>query len=175
MAERSISFSAEMVRAILDGRKTVTRRPVKGMPEMPEPECHPLHQRIRPLPYFDAYCGAPKTQANPRGMTKYWCWWQVDDRQCMPMIECPCGAPGDRLMVRGSEIALDVVSVSCEWLSNLTEAEAMAEGAPPILVPPDGGSCPHIEGFQQLWDGIYGPGSWDANPLVWRVEFRRAE
>lgn len=222
-SERSISFSADMVRAILDGRKTVTRRPVKGMPEKPEPGCSPRNQQVHPAPYFDSYCGARKTPTNPRGMTENWCWWQIDDRQCLPAIKCPYGFPGQRLWVReawrhepggpildaaggtmdyvedaifyaadqkrqtgewrpsthmprwASRITLEVVSIRCEPLWYLTEEDAMAEGAPPILVPPDGGSQPHKEGFIQLWDGIYGPGSWDGNPLVWRVEFRRAE
>jgi hypothetical protein len=231
MTEHPIIFSAEMVWKLLAGRKTQTRRPVKGMPEMPTPDCHPKNQQKHPAPYFDAYCGATRTQANPRGMTAEWCWWQVDDRQCLPTVKCPYGAPGDRLWVReahalvpatayrcsvddrgapiphrvspcgnwwavyradwersapgswrpsihmprwASRITLEVVSVRCDWLQGITEDDAIAEGAPAIYGPLEGGSCPHIAAFMDVWQRIYGPGSWDADPLVWRVEFMRA-
>lgn len=98
--ERPILFSGPMVRAILDGTKTQTRRVVTDMPAPPAPDCHPRHAAKHHAPYFDAYCGRSKSPENPRGMGDEWCWWQVDDRQCLPTIRCPYGAPGDRLWVR---------------------------------------------------------------------------
>ncbi len=100
MRERPILMSGPMVRAILAGTKTQTRRPVKNMPPMPMANCHPQQKQRHDVPYFDAYCGQSKTEANPRGMSEEWCWWQVDDRQCLPTIRCPFGQPGDRLWVR---------------------------------------------------------------------------
>ena len=102
MRERPIIFNTPMVRAILAGTKMQTRRPVKAMPTEPGAECHPRHKQKHPAPYFDAYCGQRKTDANPRGMNDEWCWWQVDDRQCLPVVRCPYGLPGDRLWVRES-------------------------------------------------------------------------
>lgn len=57
-------------------------------------------------------------------------------------------------------------------VQDISEADAIAEGAEPILVPPDGGSTPRVEGFRDLWNGINGPGAWDANPFVVAVSFR---
>lgn len=62
--------------------KTQTRRLLKKVPPMPEPNCHPEHKQKHPAPYLDAYCSEPKTPWNPRGMSDNWCWWQVDDRCC---------------------------------------------------------------------------------------------
>lgn len=97
---RPILFSLPMVRAILDGLKTQTRRIVK--PELVVPDARPLrHAAKHPGPYFDSYCSERKTDQNPRGMSDRWCWWTADDRpDPTTEIRCPYGAPGDRLWVR---------------------------------------------------------------------------
>jgi hypothetical protein len=94
-----------MVRAILADQKTQTRRVVKGMPPQPAANCHPHIIQKHHAPYFDAYCSQQKTVANPRGIGLDWCWWQVDDRVCLPTIRCPYGQPGDRLWVRETHFA----------------------------------------------------------------------
>jgi hypothetical protein len=181
MKERPIIFSAEMVRAILDGRKTQTRRIVKNMPQ--EPACGG---------YFDAYNGGP-----------HWNWWTHDNRCCLPQIQCPYGKPGDRLWVRetwrpslsggftvyradngadertkalanahkdstmrwrpsinmpryASRISLEIVSVRVERLHDISEADAIAEGAETML-----------------WESLNGAGSFIDNPWVWVVEFKK--
>lgn len=105
--ERPIIMSAPMVRAILDGRKTQTRRVIKPQPELPEPDCHRDHTPKHPAPYWDAYCSERPTPSNPRGMSDQWCAWQVDDRQCLPCFRCPYGAPGDRLWMRETYCPVD--------------------------------------------------------------------
>lgn len=81
--ERPILFSAPMVRAILDGRKTVTRRPIK--PSMRGFDVSfELHQQDdgswRPMHTFDESC--------------------MDDQGTEHPVVCPFGKPGDRLWVR---------------------------------------------------------------------------
>ncbi len=90
--ERPILFSGPMVRALLDGRKTQTRRVIKPQPEYEKGTVAPQALRgeppKRPAPYFDAYNGGP-----------FWCWWDEYDRQGAGQT-CPYGKPGDRLWVR---------------------------------------------------------------------------
>lgn len=96
---RPILFSAPMVRALLEGRKTQTRRLANGVPEAPGIDevvhANPRHA----APYLDAYCGGTRTPENPRGMTQWWCWWTRDDRPC-EQFKIPYGVPGDLLWVR---------------------------------------------------------------------------
>ena len=78
MTERPILFSAPMVRAILEGRKTQTRRALKKQPPVSTVEVGTWHHPD-PRPYFYASDG---------GSILDWC------------RPCPYGAPGERLWVR---------------------------------------------------------------------------
>lgn len=92
MAERPILFSAEMVRAILDGRKTQTRRVIKPQPTGHHWEMLPGYQ----IKHTEA------VMANGKVAVKF--------RHTIPQnpspdfnnawIPCPYGAPGDLLWVR---------------------------------------------------------------------------
>jgi hypothetical protein len=99
MTIRPIAFTGAMVSALLDGRKTQTRRVLADVPPAPNKNCHPSHKQIHDAPYIDSYCSKRRTDENPRGMSDRWCWWQVDDRQCPPTFRVPF-VPGDLLYVR---------------------------------------------------------------------------
>ena len=211
-----------MVRAILAGTKTQTRRAVK------------LPANARDVQYYAPPGGVPLAGWADPGIN-YWTHDgdQFDDATGMPVLTnhidpCPYGVPGDRLWVRethlyvgpgsgsdlpsyieerkdlanhkrenvwyradradhesyrwtpsihmprwASRITLEITGVRVERLNDISEADAMAEGASPVLVPPDGGDQPHVVGYRDLWESINGAGSWDANPWVWVVAFRR--
>jgi hypothetical protein len=68
-----------------------------------------------------------------------------------------------------SRINLEVTGVRVERLCSISEADALAEGCCPFS--DDFGSYHARVAFCQLWESIYGPESWDANPWVWVVEF----
>jgi len=78
--ERPILFSAPMVRAILEGRKTVTRRVMKPQPH-PDFLARGVHSVVPQWP-------------NQDGVR-----WFMEDG-CSELVKCPHGKPGDRLWVR---------------------------------------------------------------------------
>lgn len=157
--ERPILFSGEMVRAILEGRKTQTRRVVKPQPVSPGDGA-----------YFDAYNGGPQ-----------WNWWAPDNKQYLAqIINCPYGKPGDRLWVRekitvarsASSLSLEITNVRVERLQEITFADCIAEGMPPIG-PENDPECVRNE-FQTGWDSLNAKHgfSWESNPWVWVIEFK---
>lgn len=233
MKERPILFSAPMVRAILDGRKSQTRRVVKPQP----------HAGIR----NSVFCRSGIEDGHGREMR--WPYsigdrlWVRETWQHAPQDRCDCPQPSEpspcddwsngagcrsnrgevlyradvgdeteeRSVVRlarrhgthvapwrpsihmprwASRITLEVTGVRVERLQEISEADAEAEGAA-FTCPqcgndlddehgaevhaacddPDIGS--HGEGFRRIWTAINGPGSWEANPFVWVIEFRR--
>lgn len=190
MKERPILFSGPMVRAILDGTKTQTRRVVK--PQFAA-DAIPVE-----MPATDPAGG----WVVPGHSGVWWC-----DAAANPddVRRCPYGQPGDRLWVReawartrvfgaemvvyregdnrtdyggpwkpsihmprwASRITLEITSVRVERLQDISEADAIAEG---VYTDP---ASPAYDAYAQLWDEINGPGSWAANPWVWVLEFRR--
>lgn len=88
MKERQIIFNSEMVRAILEGRKTMTRRPLKPQPY---DDCDKL---IGPEMYETAIEDKfGMIDVGPEIFGVY-------DEHGEYGIECPFGQPGDRLWVR---------------------------------------------------------------------------
>ncbi len=84
-----------------------------------------------------------------------------------------------------SRITLEVTAVRAERLQDITEDDAKAEGvglasALAAFVYDTRGQraarkSAYRSAFADLWEGINGPGSWDANPWVWVIEFRRVK
>ena len=73
-----------------------------------------------------------------------------------------------------SRITLEVTGVRVERLQDISEADAIAEGAPAGFWEYDNGEGTETakESYECLWGSINGPESWGANPLVWVVEFK---
>lgn len=78
-----------------------------------------------------------------------------------------------------SRITLEVTSVRVERLQDISDADCVAEGCGAL---PAAIGCPMTSApgetipramYRALWESINGSGSWDANPWVWVVEFRR--
>lgn len=93
-----------------------------------------------------------------------------------------------------SRITLEVTGVRVERLQDISRDDAISEGVDPHRCPTQQteasmraqlvahriGMAAHyvaeidyIGGFRWLWESINGAGSWDANPWVWVIEFRK--
>lgn len=218
MKERPIIFNSEMVRAVLDGRKTQTRRIVKPQP-IGIPDC--------------AYCDPYNKNYD------HFTFWTKDNKMCLPLgnikikgketahWRCPYGQPGDRLWVRerfharpdkrvfygvdypgvesrllfkwkpsihmprwASRITLEITNVRVERLQEISQRDAEDEGCTlPCLncgytrkdmaIHMDHKLCSGdgpgdaIFLFKTLWVSIYSEESWNSDPWVWVIEFKR--
>lgn len=79
------------------GSSCTVRLPAK-IPKWVDSGIPMAHPPKHDAPYFDAYCGAFKSDSNPRGMSGEWCWWTRDDRPG-PGYRCPIPVPGSRVWV----------------------------------------------------------------------------
>jgi len=196
--ERPILFSGPMVRAILEGRKTQTRRVVKPQP----PADHPFPQPC----VNDGYWW--NDSKDDHDDVSFWPTYST----CLP---CPYGKPGDQLWARethckyggrfiyradygdltpisdgiggpwkpsihmpriASRITLEITGVRVERLQDISEADVIAEGVSydmPIVFK-SGDDTPRGL-FGELWESIHGEGSWDLDPWVWVIEFQKVE
>jgi hypothetical protein len=196
MKERPILFSGEMVRAILDGRKTQTRRVVKINGSIPmmvtdksiEPWNGTKEQLINAMvlaghrckygragdrlwvkethfmlgekPIYRASC-----QLDQHGKEDWW----VSDGLMIPDIKWK---PSIFMRRKHSRITLEIVSVRVERLKHITHEDCIREGCKPHPCQPSQ-SC--NGDYERLWESINGAGSWDANPWVWVIEFKKCE
>lgn len=176
--ERPILFSGPMVRAILEGRKTQTRRVVKAkhLPFLGNLLGGFLDGRWnqRPLPY-----GRPGDRLWVRE-TWAWCskarghWLYRADDSDLGTCHVKDGRwkPSIHMKRAASRITLEVVAVRVERLQEITPGDAIAEGCPGG---DHGDRYAAIDQYRALWGSINGAGSWAANPWVWVVEFRKVE
>lgn len=175
MSEHPILFSDLMIRAILAGAKTQTRRIGRPQPQSPGKG-------------WDAILYSAHMER--------WCWAKRDGGALGPctFIKCPYGTPGDVLWVREAwaesggrilyradrppawqairwkpsiylprsacRLLLDVVAVEVERLHAIDDEDARAEGVA------------DRDEFAVGWNKINGRRMpWESNPWVWVVEF----
>lgn len=189
MKERPILFSAPMVRAILAGTKTQTRRVVRGPIEYLGPSGG--QDDLSSWGWFFDGEEQHGYMVLARGMNERF------DNGCIS-IPCPYGVPGDRLWVRetwrgegpgsvkyradgddvgslkwrpsifmprwASRIDLEVTEVRVQRVQEITREDAIAEGV----------TTHDVFGFMRLWDSINGKRApWASYPWVWALTFKR--
>lgn len=177
MKERPILFSAPMVRAILAGEKTQTRRMLKRQPLFSStPEgisgCNKYRTHSFKCPYgiegdrlwvreniaFGKGYDGQRPVDIPTGQSFVKAFYMADGPkpewagQIRPSIHMPRA---------WSRILLEITGVRVERLHDISDDDAKAEG---VL---------GFHTYKDLWSNINGQESWDANPWVWVVEFKK--
>lgn len=199
MKSRPIIMRAEEVRVILDGRKTQFRRPIKPQPVLtvfPSP-CWWEHTRKPWMPIGGVHQDRWKC---PHGQPGDRLWvretWRcrggreyeyqqhqasIVYRADVEPVESSCNEwrPSIHMPRWASRITLEIVRVRVERVGDITEEDAKSEG---IKIGEDRSHSfaehglpyhPHADAFGNLWQSTHG--TWNANPWVWVVEFRRID
>lgn len=201
--ELPILFSGPMVRAILEGRKTQTRRVVKPLPPWFN-RAHRCSGTIDPTTgqtmiedalsdstgEFYKFCpyGSPLDRLWVREALR-WTDWLVYDSDKTPVDPdlMPTNfrinrdfAPGIFMPRWASRLTLEITDVRVERLKEISCLDVMAEGSP---VPMREYSNPELglqcvsakEWFQEGWDKLNAKRgySWESNPWAWVVGFQR--
>ncbi len=185
-----------MIRAILEGRKTQTRRVVKGawhedggyLQSEPEGEDDQT--------WYFACRGIPASFVTrcPYGKVgdRLWVregflvqpsiWARHHDRQPIHYVadtrreevEDYVGKPSIHMPKWASRISLELTGVKVERLHDITDEDALAEGVEgdedEVGDQPLPSMC-----FESLWKSINGETSWKQNPWVWVLNFRRVD
>lgn len=203
MKERPILFSAPMVRAILEGRKTMTRRICKPQPQVNTVSGWSIHESDLTGKWFRTMSGIvyPLFPC-PYGITGDHLWLKETFSRCacdaclkawpkqgphgVTYVATYSGPSG--IVVRpsifmprwASRITLEITNVKVEHLQDISEEDARKEGVSAWMQTDDfpglSYSDPHPGArgvFSKLWESIYGEDSWDLNPWVWAILFRR--
>lgn len=179
MTEKPILFNTEMVRAILDGWKTQTRRIIKD-------------SYFNPLISGDLKWHAPVNSGDILWVRETWkqyttgtagpdlidgYLYKADEPQdTSGMMVEDRWHPSIHMPKDAARIWLQVTDIRCEQLNDMTEEDAIAEGFPDS---PAGTDSP-LERFSVLWDKTvkrvdrdrFG---WHGNPWVWVISFKRIE
>lgn len=196
MNSKPILFSSPMVRAILDGSKTQTRRVVKPCKDR-YIGCYLAPNEIAGEINGERYENSKYISGDQLWVRETWgvlheqfindshepTFWRADysdadlAEQKAGTLWLPRWRPSIHMFRNRSRITLEITGVRVEKLQEISEADAIAEGAKPYSLPvhPDRESLRHVDGFAALWESINGPGSWDVNPWVWVVSFERVE
>ncbi len=196
MPIKPILFNTEMVRAILDGRKTCTRRICKDANECTVPDMdfynadrrtYAVHnfvdkehteqlstaERTCPICTGDILYVRETWKEAPKGYY-YYEDWQKDD-----IADVTKWKPSIHMPKEAARIWLKVIDVRVERLQEITAESALTEGADKYIHA--NGTLNEdqtITSFIGIWNSTikesdldrYG---WDANPYVWVISFER--
>ena len=180
MRERPILFNGPMVRAILEGRKTMTRRVIKPRP-VSQPMLCPTVTNNGQLSWVSQTSAGSQIQICPYGepgdhlwVRETWAHDQVSQGIAYRATDqLPDGghwSPSIHMPRRASRIFLEVTSVRVERVQDITHKDALREG---VSWSKQDGSP--IDRFRLLWNSINAERGcgWDANPWVWVISFKR--
>lgn len=200
MNTKPIIFSGPMVRALLAGNKTQTRRIMKPQPDDDARITMGEIGTSRGVAYIgNAMSGGIVTRVPcPYGKPGDYLWvresWADAADASARAFDCGTFWPQYRatshesLVTRwrpsihmprwASRLTLHITDVRVERLQEINEEDSKAEGVESRAYPAaDGGWIAYddgkwADGFAALWESIHGAGSWNQNPWVWVISFR---
>lgn len=200
MTERPITFNAEMMRALLDGRKTQTRRPIMaalcrhhcpyGVPG-DRLYCQEEWAHYQTSSYIKRPDGRAFDELSD-GCAGYAADGHYTIEDFRVHVAMQAGIPARDVLINGdrwrpakdmprwaSRALLEITDVRVERVQEISIDDIEAEG---VYQPLDGEDCSRDTllnrlAFENLWDAIYADKGlgWDANPFVWVIEFKRLE
>lgn len=198
MKEKPILFSVPMVRALLDGRKTMTRRIVPGITDPDLFECLTdgagwIHSS-RCQSFCDYACGGVDAKAKYKTGDVLWVreativiptgptlvGYVADGCKVTERYERQ--RPSIHMARAHCRLRLRVTAVKAERVQDISEEDAIREGLFPRVGAAgtvlawnspavECGRALAVDAFRDLWNSINGPGSWAANPWVWCYTF----
>lgn len=176
MTDRPIIFSAPMIRALLDGRKTMTRRLawrefpklVRVVNDKPRRAPSPW-QRVQPgdrLWVRERFSGRHEGWSVDHPGGPIWYWADGNPRhgdwtKPKPSIHMPRWA---------SRLTLTVTATKIERLQDISERDAVLEGVYCVRRHENDDASP-TQLFAMLWCNLHGDDSWNANPEVVALTF----
>ncbi len=186
MKDHPIPFRSEMVKAILEGRKTMTRRPLKWQPDEDA-----KITVLKGIAYIgDSTSGGLVTRVPCKygipgdllWVKETWTCSKTDGLIPVPMYRAdgelshedgsPIKWTPSLFMPRwASRITLEITNIRVERVQEITEEDAFKEGVIPLQMD-QGDPRPCFEG---LWDSINGKGAWKRNDWVWVIEFKSTQ
>jgi hypothetical protein len=205
MAIKPILFNTEMVRAILDGRKTCTRRVAKNVPDHTH-RIEPIYEngRFQFDCFYSSYVAALDADADfcmpcfppyQQGDILYvretfiqaaahTFWYKADDNSWMP--EGLHWRPSIHMPKAAARIWLKVTDVRVERLQDITFDSCKNEGIYDDYKTYSEAYANNLrrvaypKAFARLWDSTIEKSDidrygWNANPWVWVIEFERCE
>jgi hypothetical protein len=205
MKERPILFSGPMVRALLAGQKTQTRRILKlkwgfDFAERDDGTLWPWAEH--PDCDDDVWMPCPQGEVGDRlWVRETWAYgihaMAAKRDEEGPFVYAADGTTQGRLSERwtpsihmprwANRILLDITALRAERLQDISDEDARAEGIECMAGDPECGYRNYLdktgqdwalsprESFRSLWESINGPASWAKKPWVWVVEFERAQ
>lgn len=146
-----IKFNDAMLAAVMDGRKTQTRRPIEPQPKVTGYE----------PPKFGAWSDSCASSEQLRAAL----------RNGFIDAGCPYGEIRDIINITDKDGnikgKIEITDVWLQQVNDISESDARAEGF-------DGKLNSYTSDFYAVWVGIYGIDSWINNEWVWVAEFKKA-
>lgn len=184
---RPILFNTEMVKALLEGRKTVTRRLVRRK-ELGEVLSSPARKENQDIPdrrFIECLCTVPYEAGDILWVRETWTSVPGGSYIYKVSVECPDAwrgtwHPSIHMPKEAARLFLRVVAVWVERLKDITPEQIDAEGCKEWTYSamtgeplPSGPSW-----FRIAWDRTIKPSDlpaygWEANPWVWVIKFER--